>query len=63
MVSMNIDSWLNRGVTTSTSLVVEYGYWAPLAMAEARTKLMTRREREQAKRLAKDVQRLSTALK
>ena len=60
---MNIDSWLNRGVTTSTSLVVEYGYWTPLAMAEVKAKLMTDHEREQAKRLARDVQRLSAKLK
>jgi len=56
---MNIDSWLNRGVTTSPSLVVEYGYWAPLAMVEVKAKLMTDHEREQAKRLAKHIRRHS----
>ncbi len=38
---MNITNWLDHGVTTSRSLSVEYGYWAPLAMAEVRAKLLS----------------------
>jgi len=42
---VNITSWLDHGVTTSRSLSVEYGYWAPLAMAEVRAKLLSIEER------------------
>ena len=42
---MNITSWLDHGVTTSHSLSVEYGYWAPLAMAEVRAKLLGEEEK------------------
>ena len=60
---MRIDDWLNRHVTTSTSLLVEYGYWAPLVMAEARAKLMKAEDKREAKHLVKRIERLSAALK
>ncbi len=60
---MRLDDWLNRRVTTSTSLLVEYGSWAPLVMAEARAKLMKAEDKREAKQLVKRIERLSAALK
>jgi hypothetical protein len=55
---MNIDAWLNRGITTSNSIAVEYGYWAPLAMAEVKAKLLNEQEKAMIRKQAKRMERI-----
>ncbi len=52
-MKLSLKAWLDRDVTTTQSVVVEYGYWCKLAMAEVQAKLLTERERKVMRALAR----------